>query len=248
MLPVRGDDVALSPRREQNSTRSLRRLLAGEDSTARSGLPIHELLAPLPLVALVVLALNDRVLKGSAAPPWLTGKLSDFAGVFVFPLVVTATADLVLAGLARLGAPWDPTLRRWKLGAAIGATAVVFAAMKLSPVVGGWVERAWAALVGGSVIHPDPTDAIAVIVAPLTWWSGRRALARGAYGRLALARRRHAAGRPLVQPFADAEASGADPAEVAALDDAVAAWLARPEAAPAVDRALVALREAPRPW
>src|SRR5690349_14518972 len=92
-----------------------RRILAGDDGPARAGLPINELLAPLPLVALALLGINDWVLKPSSAPEWLTGKLSDFAGLFVFPLVATAAFDLVLLVLFRLGAPVDYTLRRWKL-------------------------------------------------------------------------------------------------------------------------------------
>jgi hypothetical protein len=217
------------------------RLLAGADTTARAGLPASELLAPLPLVALGVLALNDWVLKGSAVPNWLTGKLSDFAGVFAFPLVVTAVVDLVGAGLARAGLPWDYTLRRWKLALVIATTALVFAAMKLSPLVGSWVEELWSKLSGGSEIYPDPTDAIAIVVLAATWWHGRRTIARGAYGRLAHAKRRHAAGRPLAAAFGDAAACGADPSTVAALDAAVTAWLAGGPAAP-VDAALARLR------
>ncbi|MEO8700063.1 MAG: hypothetical protein ABI867_08470 [Kofleriaceae bacterium] len=212
------------------------RILAGTDTTARAGLPASELLAPLPLFALGLLALNDWVLKGSSAPAWLTGKLSDFAGVFAFPLVVTAVADLVGAAGARLGIPWDFTLRRWKLQLAIGATAIVFAAMKLSPLVGSWVERLWSQITGGSEIYPDPTDAIAIVVLAATWWHGRRAIARGAYGRLAWAKRHRAAAA-----FADAARCGADPAAVAALDAAVATWLAGGAAAP-VDAALAKLR------
>jgi hypothetical protein len=44
-----------------------------------------------PIVALIVLVANDHVLKGSAlAPAWLTGKLSDVAGLFLFPILLTA--------------------------------------------------------------------------------------------------------------------------------------------------------------
>jgi hypothetical protein len=217
------------------------RLLAGDDRTSRGGLPIHELLAPVPLLALVALVVNDWLLKGTAAPEWITGKLSDVAGVFVFPLIATAVGDLLLYAAFRLGPPVDFTLRRGKLALAIALTALVFGAMKLSPVIGGWVERAWAAIVPGSSIYPDPSDALALLVLPATWWHGRRALARGAYGRLALARRRHAAGRPLEAPFADATACGADPELVGELDAAVEAWLAGGPAEP-VDRALARLR------
>jgi len=219
--------------------------LAGRDTTSRPGLPAHELLAPLPLFALALLVVNDRLLKGTALPELITGKLSDVTGVFVFPLVATAVVDLAGAGLARLGVGWDYTLRRWKLGAAIAFTAIVFGGIKLSPVLGGWAERAWAAIVPGSTIYPDPTDAIALVALIATWWHGRRAIASGAYGRLAFARARHAAGQPLAAPFADAAACGADRELVAELDTAVGAWLAGGQAAgeaSRVDEALARLR------
>jgi hypothetical protein len=224
----------------------MRRIIAGDDTTSRGGLPANELLAPLPLAMLLVLAFNDWVLKGSSAPVWLTGKLSDFAGLFAFPLVVTAASDLASAALARLGVAWDFTLRRWKLATTIALTAIVFAAMKLSPVVGSWVEALWSGLVpGDSAIYPDRSDVIALVVLAGTWWHGRRTIARGAYGRLALAKQRHAAGTPLERPFGDAIACGADRALVDELDAAVTAWLSGGPAV-AVDAALARLRATAR--
>ena len=220
-----------------------RRVIAGDDSTARGGLPANELLAPLPLLALVVLVVNDWLLKGSSAPPWLTGKLSDFTGLFAFPLVVTSAVDLLGAALGRIArATWDVTLRRWKLAVTIAATALVFGAMKLSPVVASWVQCVWSGLIpGDSAIDPDRSDVIALVVLVATWWHGRRTIARGAYGRLDLAKRRHVAGRPLADPFGDAVACGADHNAVAELDAAVATWLAGGPPEP-VDRALARLR------
>jgi len=212
------------------------RRLAGEDSTARSGLPVHELLAPLPVISIALLIFNDRVFKGSAAPEWLTGKLSDVTGVFVFPLAATAVVDLIGYGLATLGVGWDYTLRRWKLAVAIGFTALVFGAAKLSPEVGALLQHAWGWLVPDAEIYPDPTDAIACVMLLATWWHGRRAIARGAYGRLAVARK-----RKLEHAYADAAACGADPAIVENLDRAVVAWAAGGPAEP-VDAALASLR------
>ena len=222
---------------------SHQRILAGRDSTARPGLPANELLAPLPIVALAALVVNDWLLKGSTAPSWLTGKLSDFAGLFAFPLIATAALDLIGAAVSRIvGASWDVTLRRWKLGLAIATTAIVFGAMKLSPIAGSWVESAWSAVIPGDVtIASDRSDAIALVVLAATWWHGRRTIARGAYGRLALAKRRHEVGRPLATTFGDAAACGADRGAVAELDTAVAAWLSGAAAEP-VDRALTRLR------
>ena len=218
------------------------RHLSGDDTTSRGGLPMAEALAPLPLVAIAVMVINDRLLKGSAMPELVTGKLSDFTGVFAFPLVAVAIADLLAYLLAKAGVPWDYTLRRWKLAVAIAFTAIVFAGIKLSPMLGGWVERAWATVVPRAAIYPDPTDVVALIVLAGTWWHGRAAIARGAHGRLAFAKARHAAGRPLAAPFADAARCGADPAVVAELDAVVDEWLRNENSAESVDSALVKLR------
>jgi hypothetical protein len=210
--------------------------LAGADRTDRRGLPIHELLAPLPLLAIALLVLNDRVLKGSAAPGWLTGKLSDFAGLFAFPLIVTAAGDLALYAAAKLGAPVDFTLRRWKLATACLATAGLFTVMKLWPAAAHGVARAWSLVAGESHVVADPTDLIALVALVGAWFYGRAAIARSAYGRLELAKR-----RPLAAPFADAALCGGDPRVVRELDAAVAAWIAGGPAAP-VDDALARLR------
>ena len=48
---------------------------------------------PLPLLAVGLLWLNDHWLKVTY-PSWLTGKLSDFAGLFFFPLFLCAVINL----------------------------------------------------------------------------------------------------------------------------------------------------------
>lgn len=206
------------------------RLLTGDDGPAGRGLPASELLAPLPLAAVLLLATNDWVLKRSSLPHWLTGKLSDVAGIFVFPLIVTAVVDLVLLGSARarLLPTVDFTLRRWKLACAIAATAAGFCVLKAWPTGSAWLAGIWAKLAGPNRVAVDPTDLVALATLPVTWWQGRRAIARGAYGRLELALRRSRAGRPLAAPYADAVACGADATVVAELDRAVSHWLATP--------------------
>jgi len=196
------------------------RVVAGDDGPARPGLPIAELLAPLPLLLLAVLVLNDWVIKPSDAPRWLAGKLSDVAGLAVFPLVATAALDALLAIAARLGARVDDTLRRWKLAAAIALTGIGFAAMKLVPSIAAQVAALLGMAFGRAEVMPDRTDLIALPALAFAWWHGRRTIARGAYGRLAWARR----ARP-ASPFGDAATCGADREAVAALDRATLAWL-----------------------
>ena len=215
----------------------LRRVLAGDDGPGRRGLPINELMAPLPLAALGMLALNDWVLKPSCAPEWLTGKLSDFAGLFVFPLVATALFDLVLLAVAAAGVSVDHTLRRWKLALAIALEVVGFAVLKLWPAGSDALVAVMRIAAPHTEVYLDPTDLLAFVVLPATWWYGRRVLARGAYGRLAWARR----GR-VAEPFADAVACGADAEVVARVHAALPAWYSGGLAGP-VAAALSALRE-----
>lgn len=224
------------------------RVLAGGDGVDRAGPPWAEALAPLPLAALALVVINDRVLKPavSAQAGWLTGKLSDVAGVIVAPLVATAVVDLVAWALARLGAPLDWTLRRWKLALAIAVTAAGVVAVKLSASAAGALERGLGGLGFDARIVVDPTDLLALPALGLAWWQGRRALARGAHGRLAWLAARHRRGAPVAQPFADAARAGADPVVVAELEAAVATWLAGGAGAP-VDRALARLRRTARP-
>jgi hypothetical protein len=86
--------------------------------------------------AVAVLAVNDQVLKARFGG-WWTGKLSDFAGVFVIG---------VLGGMLT---------RRPRL--AMILTGVLFAAMKLLAPVGPWL----APLLGGAV-RRDGTDLVAL--------------------------------------------------------------------------------------
>ncbi|XXY45488.1 hypothetical protein WME91_36345 [Sorangium sp. So ce269] len=108
----------------------------------------RSLLHPLWLGALALLVLNDHALKGSGLlPGWLTGKLSDFAGLLVAPAV--------LAALLRLSS------RRAFLGAHL-ATGAVFSAIKLAPEAARAVEGLMALTPIPWRITVDPTDLIAL--------------------------------------------------------------------------------------
>jgi hypothetical protein len=112
--------------------------------------------SPVFVAALVVLVLNDHWLKGAGLlPGWLTGKLSDFAGLIVAPVL--------LATLARARAR-PSRLACWALVAAL------FAAIKLSPAAARGVETFTRQVGLGWQIWSDPTDLIALSVLPLGWW------------------------------------------------------------------------------
>ncbi len=211
------------------------RWLAGADGL-RPGLPCAELLAPVPLAAIALVAINDWWWKPHATLPaaW-TGKLSDVGGVIALPLVLTAALALALRAAARLGAPVDWTLRRWKLGLALALTAAAVAATKLSPDVAATV----AALLGKDAqIYVDRSDLLVLPALVVPWWHGRRTIARVPYGRVAWIVDRR---RDPNAGLADVRAAGADPAQVAAL----AAALAAPIEPAAVAVALAAIRDRP---
>ncbi|WP_394830449.1 hypothetical protein LVJ94_28485 [Pendulispora rubella] len=136
---------------------------------------------PLMMASVAVLILNDHVLKAHW-PGFLTGKLSDAAGLVFFPVLLAALSGVVL--------------RRAKGVALLVAcaliTAVVFAWIKIDPTgtafyrhalaVLQWPWRAAMAFVHGHglpgvrpvVAVTDPTDAWMLPFATLSPWLGWR--------------------------------------------------------------------------
>jgi hypothetical protein len=109
--------------------------------------------------ALAVLLVNDHVLKGAGLlPGWLTGKLSDVAGLVVAPWLLARVLRAKTAS-ARL--------------AAFALGALPFVAINASPAAARAFDAVWNAVFGWSGLHAmtvcDPTDLVAVAVLPLTW-------------------------------------------------------------------------------
>lgn len=152
--------------------------LRGSDGATRPALPIGELLHPVVLAAIAVLLVNDWVLKPSTAPVWLTGKLSDVAGLVFAPLVLTAVIDLALLVAQRAGAEVDPWLGPRRLAAAILATGAVFVAVKLSEASAAEVARMWSWFGVDARIYPDRTDLIALPALAVAAAIGRAEIAR----------------------------------------------------------------------
>jgi hypothetical protein len=160
--------------------------------------PGEELVHPLPVGAMVVLGLNDHWLKGSGwLPAWVTGKVSDFAGLLFFPFFLTALISTFMYGLFRLSSHvrLNYSLTRWKLWAAILITGAIFVPLQFSQE---WVELYIAGLemldvldwFGGFAVTRDPTDLVALGMFPVVYWQGRQHLLRFPVGRLAVIRRR----------------------------------------------------------
>jgi hypothetical protein len=117
--------------------------------------PMHALLSPAWLLALALLLANDHWLKyADLAPGWLTGKLSDLAGMLVAPVL--------LAVLLRVR-------RRDALLACHVAVGLVFTAIKLSPACAGWWSWSMGLLGYPWTIVVDPTDLLALPCLLLSW-------------------------------------------------------------------------------
>lgn len=146
---------------------------------------IHAFRRPVVIASILLLLLNDHVLK-QAAPSALTGKLSDFAGLFFFPLLLGALIELAAAGVRRR--------IPHALALAVGFTGLLFAAIKTLPVVNAGFEDLLRLLLGPTAqIVRDPTDLIALVMLVPAWKVGRQAAAapwippgRLAYAALAL--------------------------------------------------------------
>lgn len=132
---------------------------------------------PWSLLAIAVLIVNDHLLKW-VWPGVVTGKLSDFAGLVCFPLLLLALLE-----------PWCPRGRdRRVAGLVAGLTALGFAMVKTWPpanhahaVAWGllqWPGAAVQAWLAGSPSPPrfevecvrDPTDLIALPAVLVAVW------------------------------------------------------------------------------
>jgi hypothetical protein len=113
---------------------------------------------------IALLIANDHVLK-FVFHNAVTGKLSDVAICFLMPLLVSAALGLI-AG-AGLG---------WQLAIGAVVTVVVFSALEMSDLAGGWFVRAIAILFGAkhTVLTRDPTDLFALLMVPIAVAYGRR--------------------------------------------------------------------------
>ena len=122
---------------------------------------------PITLASVALLLLNDHVLKRSV-PSALTGKLSDFAGLFFFPYLVIALASLARLALFRFkrGEAPPPGEGRAAGGLAPAAylgSAILFAAIKASPSFSSGVSQLLASFLGAPIrITPDLTDLAAL--------------------------------------------------------------------------------------
>lgn len=152
-----------------------RQSLRGGDGAAV--LPIGEALHPVTLLALVVLVVNDWVLKPRLGPSVVTGKLSDIAGLVAAPVVLTALVGLALLVAKKLGARARPHLTHRRLVISIAATGAVFAAIKLWPRAQQWFVDALS-FVRPAQVYMDRTDLLCLPALVIAYWIGRDELRR----------------------------------------------------------------------
>jgi hypothetical protein len=157
--------------------------------SSKIDLPVEEFFGWLPLGALLVMALNDHVLR-LCFPGAVTGKVSDLAVLLFFPSLLTAVFDTVLflahhAARAlsggRLSVPYR--LTRWKVAASVVLSGLLLAGINLSPVLHDGLLGAMARLdvldlFEGFRYTMDPTDLAALAVLPVSLCWGLRAVRR----------------------------------------------------------------------
>ncbi len=116
---------------------------------------------PASLLAIALLLLNDHVLK-AAIPSWMTGKLSDFAGLFFFPFLVAAGLSLLLS---------RSNLTDKQIGLlSFAIVAAWFTALKTTAVANHLTAQIADALLGRpSVFALDATDLIALSALLPAW-------------------------------------------------------------------------------
>ncbi|MEV0156213.1 hypothetical protein AB0H57_21135 [Micromonospora sp. NPDC050686] len=119
---------------------------------------------PLTVLALIVLVVNDHLLK-AVHPGRLTGKLSDVAGLVLAPPLVAALAALAVPRLPARGAA----------GLGLGLVGAGFAVVKSSGYAAALASAAWSLVSGPSLVRADRTDLLTLPALAVAGWTWRRA-------------------------------------------------------------------------
>ena len=116
---------------------------------------------PVTWLSIALLVVNEHILK-VVYPSWITGKLSDFAGLFFFPFIVTA-------GLSFLLSKYKISSSRIGL-LAFGIVGIWFALLKTYPLANDLTKTFTSQLIGlPTKFILDPTDLIALFAMIPAW-------------------------------------------------------------------------------
>jgi len=116
---------------------------------------------PLSLISIAVLLLNDHVLK-VVSPSWLTGKLSDFAGLFFFPFITAAGLSFVFSRF---------NLSSRQIGQiSFGIVAIWFVLLKTFPPINHLTVQLSSSLIGSPTYFVlDASDVIGLMALIPAW-------------------------------------------------------------------------------
>ena len=120
---------------------------------------------------MIFMAINDHWLK-RAWPSWLTGKLSDFLGVFYFPLLLVAVGCVISNFILRRREVGY--IARKNLAVAMAITALLLSLIKISPGAALFVEQVFSRWIFPIRIVADPTDLIALSMLFVTYRFAKR--------------------------------------------------------------------------
>jgi hypothetical protein len=110
---------------------------------------------PSTLLSITILLLNDHVLK-VLYPSWITGKLSDFAGLFFFPILLSAILGIILSKFS---------ITKKTLGIiSFGFVIIWFSSVKIIPLINTFTTDLASILLGYRTrFILDPTDLVALL-------------------------------------------------------------------------------------
>ena len=121
---------------------------------------------PATWLSIALLLVNDHILK-VIYPSWITGKLSDFAGLFFFPFIVATGLSFLLSRYH------VPSLRVGQI--AFGLVGIWFILLKTTPLVNGLSTSLASRLIGYPPQYViDPSDLIALSAMLPAWIIWRR--------------------------------------------------------------------------
>ncbi|MEE2786536.1 MAG: hypothetical protein VX589_04290 [Myxococcota bacterium] len=159
--------------------------MSGDGVGRAKAAPGDVLRHPLIVGLLLLWALNDHVFKAYFANQW-TGKISDFAGLAVFPLIPLSAYEISCALLGR-----EPRCRHWVLWLSLVGTGTFMVGINISEAwanvytqglsLAQWPFRAvWGLIADGTIperanlkVTMDPTDLWTLPALSIAWWLGK---------------------------------------------------------------------------